>query len=259
MPTTVPVTADNFIRAETDTYFGMLVRRGGGVGRFDHLRQLHSVEGPGVRPNRDPSIRKRCSTWMRDRSRSSCPTLATGLCRCWSLTRTTTWSWSSTAGPAQPDQGPGRHPLCLAAVRILVDPTIPRTSNRCMACRISSPPASQPPAASRSRTGIRPARGRSATRSWARLDADGSARGRGEPGGGGSGAASDRDRGRVGPHPDRDAIYLNLTPSGNDGRAVHRLRVKERSLLAGTTWCGCTDPARAPGRQLELPEATPVA
>lgn len=28
-------------------------------------------------------------------------------------------------------------------------------------------------------------------------------------------------------NPDRDAIYLNVTPSGNDGRAVHRLRVKE--------------------------------
>jgi hypothetical protein len=53
MPTTVAVTADNFIRAETDLYFGMLVKRGGGVGHFDHLRQLHSIEGPGVRPNRD--------------------------------------------------------------------------------------------------------------------------------------------------------------------------------------------------------------
>ena len=52
MPMTVPVTADNFARAETDMYFGMLVKRGGGVGRFDHLRQLHSIEGPGVRPNR---------------------------------------------------------------------------------------------------------------------------------------------------------------------------------------------------------------
>ena len=48
MPTTVPVTADNFVRAETDMYFGMLVKRGGGVGHFDHLRQLHPIEGPGV-------------------------------------------------------------------------------------------------------------------------------------------------------------------------------------------------------------------
>ena len=53
MPTTVHVTADNFTRAETDMYFGMLVERGGGVGRFDQMRQLHPIEGPGVRPNRD--------------------------------------------------------------------------------------------------------------------------------------------------------------------------------------------------------------
>jgi hypothetical protein len=49
---TVPVTADNFCRAETDMYFGMLIKRGG-LGRFDHLRELHSIEGAGVRPNRD--------------------------------------------------------------------------------------------------------------------------------------------------------------------------------------------------------------
>src|SRR5262245_34241413 len=49
----VPVTADNFIRAETDMYFGMLVKRAGGLGHFDHLRELHSIEGPSVRPNRD--------------------------------------------------------------------------------------------------------------------------------------------------------------------------------------------------------------
>jgi hypothetical protein len=47
-----PVTVDNFVRAETDMYFGMLVDRGG-LGRFDHLREFHTIEGPGVRPNRD--------------------------------------------------------------------------------------------------------------------------------------------------------------------------------------------------------------
>jgi hypothetical protein len=53
MSTGVPVTVENFARAETDMYFGMLVKRAGGVGRLDHLRELHSIEGPGVRPNRD--------------------------------------------------------------------------------------------------------------------------------------------------------------------------------------------------------------
>jgi hypothetical protein len=49
----IPVTVENFTRAETDMYFGMLVKRAGGLGRLDHLRALHSIEGPGVRPNRD--------------------------------------------------------------------------------------------------------------------------------------------------------------------------------------------------------------
>jgi Protein of unknown function (DUF1254) len=55
MPATVAVTVDNFLRAETDMYFGMLVKRAraGGLGRLDHLRELHTIEGSGVRPNPD--------------------------------------------------------------------------------------------------------------------------------------------------------------------------------------------------------------
>jgi hypothetical protein len=48
----VPVTADNFIRAESDMYFGMFVGRGA-LGRFYHFRGLPPIEGTGVRPNRD--------------------------------------------------------------------------------------------------------------------------------------------------------------------------------------------------------------
>ena len=47
----VPVTADNFTRAETDMYFGMFAKRGA-FGKFYHLREL-PLEGTGVRPNRD--------------------------------------------------------------------------------------------------------------------------------------------------------------------------------------------------------------
>jgi hypothetical protein len=47
------VDVENFVRAETDMYFGMLVKRAGGLARLDHLRELHTIEGPGVRPNRD--------------------------------------------------------------------------------------------------------------------------------------------------------------------------------------------------------------
>jgi len=49
----VPVTADNFIRAESDRYFGLTVARGG-FGKFAHWRNPIPVDRPTViRPNRD--------------------------------------------------------------------------------------------------------------------------------------------------------------------------------------------------------------
>jgi hypothetical protein len=48
----VPVTADNFDRAETDMYFGKSVKRGG-IGNLSHSRELYLTDSPVVRPNRD--------------------------------------------------------------------------------------------------------------------------------------------------------------------------------------------------------------
>ena len=47
----VPVTVDNFVRAETDMYFAGFVKEGA-LGKFVHHREL-PVENTGVRPNRD--------------------------------------------------------------------------------------------------------------------------------------------------------------------------------------------------------------
>ncbi len=47
----VPVSVDNFIRAETDMYFGDFAKRGA-LGKFFHRREL-PLENTGVRPNRD--------------------------------------------------------------------------------------------------------------------------------------------------------------------------------------------------------------
>ncbi len=50
----VPVTADNFTRAESDSYFANIVKSAGGVGTFLHRRELEPVENQiVVRPNRD--------------------------------------------------------------------------------------------------------------------------------------------------------------------------------------------------------------
>jgi hypothetical protein len=127
MTTTAPVTANNFARAETDMYFGMLVKRGGGVGRLDHLRQLHSIEGPGVRPNRDTLYSEAV--------------------------------FDLAAGP--------------------VEITLPDPGDRFLSMLVIEE--------------VDPVRHLIATAAgW-------------------------------GLNPDRDAIYLNVTPSGNEGRAVHRL------------------------------------
>src|SRR5216684_6334565 len=49
----VPVTADNFNRAETDMYFGKRVKKGGRIGNLSHSRELYLTDSPVVRPNRD--------------------------------------------------------------------------------------------------------------------------------------------------------------------------------------------------------------
>ena len=50
----VPVTVDNFTRAETDVYFGTAVKQAGGTGRFFHYREPMAIDKQTVvRPNRD--------------------------------------------------------------------------------------------------------------------------------------------------------------------------------------------------------------
>jgi hypothetical protein len=49
-----PVTADNFTRAESDTYFANIVKQAGGVGKFFHRREIEPVDNQIViRANRD--------------------------------------------------------------------------------------------------------------------------------------------------------------------------------------------------------------
>jgi Protein of unknown function (DUF1254) len=48
----VPVTADNFNRAESDLVMGPIVKDGG-FGKYVHHRELYPVDAPIVRPNRD--------------------------------------------------------------------------------------------------------------------------------------------------------------------------------------------------------------
>ncbi len=50
----IPVTADNFTRAETDAYFANIVKQAGGTGKFFHRRELEPIDKQIViRANRD--------------------------------------------------------------------------------------------------------------------------------------------------------------------------------------------------------------
>jgi hypothetical protein len=49
-----PVTVDNFIRAESDVYYGGLIKDGGGIGKFSHRREPARIDNQTViRLNRD--------------------------------------------------------------------------------------------------------------------------------------------------------------------------------------------------------------
>ena len=48
----IPVTADNFNRAESDLVNGSIVKDGG-FGKYVHHRELYPIDAPIVRPNRD--------------------------------------------------------------------------------------------------------------------------------------------------------------------------------------------------------------
>jgi len=50
----IPVTADNFPRAETDLYFATAVKQAGGIGKFFHYREVMDIDNQTVvRANRD--------------------------------------------------------------------------------------------------------------------------------------------------------------------------------------------------------------
>ena len=51
---TIPVTPDNFVRAESDLYFGNAVKDASGIGKFLHHRDVTPIDKqPVIRMNRD--------------------------------------------------------------------------------------------------------------------------------------------------------------------------------------------------------------
>ena len=50
----MPVTVDNFVRAESDLYLGVVALKEGGFGKFEHHRELSPIDAQTIiRMNRD--------------------------------------------------------------------------------------------------------------------------------------------------------------------------------------------------------------
>jgi hypothetical protein len=225
----VPVTADNFIRAETDMYFGMLVKRAGGLGAFDSLGEPHTIEGPDVRPNRDTLYSEAVFDLDAGPVEITLPDAGDRFLSMMVIDEdhyvvTVVYrpgSYSFTR------EGVGTRHL-FAAVRILVDPADQEDCGRVHALQ-DAISASQQSAGSfevpnwdrESQKKVRDALlSLGSTLPDLRK-------------GGGSRDEVDPVRHLIataagwGLNPDKDAIYLNVTPSSNDGSGVYRLTVKD--------------------------------
>jgi hypothetical protein len=78
----VPVTADNFNRAETDMYFGKRVKKGDRIGNLSHSRELYLTDSPVVRPNRDTLYSGSVFDFDAGPVTIRCPMPAIASCRC---------------------------------------------------------------------------------------------------------------------------------------------------------------------------------
>jgi hypothetical protein len=221
------VTVDNFIRAETDMYFAMFAKNGG-FGTFNHARDL-PLGDTGVRPNRDTFY----SLAVFDLDAGPVTiTLPDAGKRFMTMMVVDQDHYASMV-----TYGKGTHTLdrkaigtryVFAAVRILVDPADPRDIRQAHALqdaikvsqksvgKLETPnwdPASQKKSRdallvlNETLPDLRRAGGRREEVDPVRhLVATASARGL---------------------NPEKDAIYLNVTPESDDGTTVYRLNVKD--------------------------------
>ena len=230
----------NFTRAESDLYFGGMLKDSGAIGKFLHRREPARIDNQTViRLNRDtlyssavfdldagpvtitlPDAGKRFMSMQVINEDHYVPAVVYG------------------AGQLHLDKGEGRHALCgrRRSARWSIRP-IRRTSSRSTRCRTRSRSARRLPASSKCRTGIRPARRRCATRCWCSARRSRTSRRRSAPR-----QQVDPIRHLIGTaaawggNPDKDATYLNVTPAKNDGTTVYKLNVKDvpvDALLVG--------------------------
>jgi hypothetical protein len=226
---TVPVTAENFIRAESDVYFGNIVKDGG-FGKFHHIRQLSPIDHQLViRTNRDTLYS--AGVFDLDAAPASV-TLPDAKGRFMSMQIITEDHYSPAV-----HYEPGAYTLTrdaigtryvLVAIRTLLDPTDPADLARvhalqdAVAVSQASPgkfevPAWDPASQKKIREALL-VLGSTVPDSKEMFGAKDQV----TPVRRLIGAAT-----AWGGNPEKEATYLNVTPPRNDGKVVHRLTVGE--------------------------------
>jgi len=228
--TAIPVTVDNYIRAESDVYFGLTVKNGT-LGKFRHGRELVPLDGQGViRPNREtlysgavfdldagpvtvtlPDAGKRFMSMQVISEDQYTPAVYYG-----------------AGGHTLTEEGIGTR-YVIVVVRILVDPAIPQDVQQVHALQDAIKVSQQSPGTfevpnwdKASLKKIRTAllqlgEAISDTRRMFGANKD----------------QVDPVRHLIGSAlvwgglPEKDALYLPVTPARNDGATVHKLTVKD--------------------------------
>ncbi|BCG86723.1 hypothetical protein MesoLj113c_28330 [Mesorhizobium sp. 113-3-9] len=227
---TVPVTIDNFARAETDLYFGSAIKDAGGIGKFLHHREPMDIDHQAViRANRDtlysaavfdldagpvtitlPDAGNRFMSLMIVNEDHYVPEVVYG------------------GGSYKLDKETVGTRYLLAAIRTLVDPTDPGDVTKVHALQdaIKAEQAKAGSFESPAWDQASQKRMRDALLVLATTMPDFK---------GAFGKKEDVDpvhhlvgsAAAWGGNPDKDATYLNITPANNDGTTVYKLDVKD--------------------------------
>lgn len=224
------VTIDNFTRAESDMYFASTIKLAGGIGRFDHRRELMPIDAQTVvRANRDTLYSAAVIDLDAGPATVILPDAGARFMSLMALDEEQyafgVW-YGACAVTFSREQVGTRY--MMAAVRTLVDPTTPGDFERAHALQ--------------DRIAIeQPRTGRFEVPDW---DAASQGRVRDALVALGAGLPDSRrtfgTREQVDPvrhlvgtavgwggNPERHALYLGVTPPRNDGRTVHELRLGE--------------------------------
>ncbi|RJG41819.1 DUF1254 domain-containing protein [Mesorhizobium sp. DCY119] len=226
----VPVTMDNFIRAETDLYFGSAIKDAGGLGKFLHHREPMQIDRQAViRANRDtlysaavfdldagpvtitmPDAGGRFMSMQLVDEDHYVPEVVYG------------------GGSYTLDKTKVGTRYVLAAIRTLVDPADPDDVKKVHALqdaiKAEQPKAGESEMPAWDQASQKKVRDALLVLATTMPDFKGAFGKKGEV---------DPVRHLVGSaaawggNPDEDATYLNITPANNDGTTVYRLKVKD--------------------------------